>query len=198
MPDLRRICLYAGSRPGADPAFVREARALARLLAGKDIGVVYGGARVGLMGAVADAALGAGGEVLGVLPRALRDREVGHTGLTRLEIVETMHERKARMADLADAFIALPGGLGTLEEVVEAATWTMLGIHRKPVGLLDVGGYYAPLARLLDDMVAGGFLPPEHRGLMLRGEDPEDLLDQLTGWDPVHAGAWIGREAPPA
>jgi uncharacterized protein (TIGR00730 family) len=198
MPELRRICLYAGSRAGADPAFTRAADALARELARRGIGVVYGGARVGLMGTLADAALAEGGEVIGILPSALRDREVGHTGLTRLEIVGTMHERKARMAELADAFIALPGGIGTLEEVVEAVTWTMLGIHRKPVGLLDVGGYWAPLGQMLDGMAVAGFLPPEHRALMLSAEDPDELLERLAGWDPAHAGAWIGRDVPPA
>jgi uncharacterized protein (TIGR00730 family) len=198
MPELRRICLYAGSRAGADPSFTQAADALARLLARRGIGVVYGGARLGLMGTLADAALDEGGEVIGILPAALRDRELAHTGLTRLEIVETMHQRKARMAELADAFIALPGGLGTLEEVVEAATWTMLGIHAKPVGLLDVGGHWSSLAELLDGMATSGFLPRGHRSLMLRAEDPEELVEQLAAWGGVDARPWAVRDAPPA
>jgi uncharacterized protein (TIGR00730 family) len=197
MPTLRRICLYAGSSPGADPVYAEAAASLARLLAQRGIGITYGGAAVGLMGALADAALDAGGEVIGVLPRALQDREIGHPGLTRLEVVETMHERKARMAELSDAFIALPGGLGTLEEVVEAVTWTMLGIHLKPVGLLSVAGYYAPLDALLDHAHEQGFLRREHRGLVLTDGEPLGLLERLEAWEPMHPSRWTPAESPP-
>jgi uncharacterized protein (TIGR00730 family) len=197
MPTLRRVCLYAGSSAGVDPLYAEGAAELARLLAERGIGIAYGGAAVGLMGVLADTALQAGGEVIGVLPRALQDREIGHRGLTRLEIVETMHERKARMAELADAFIALPGGLGTLEEVVEAATWTMLGIHRKPIGLLSVAGYYAPLEELLDHAHEQGFLRPEHRDLVLSDGDPAALLGRLEAWEPMHVSRWAPVETPP-
>ena len=197
MPPLRRVCLYAGSSPGADPAYAEATATLARLLAERGIGIAYGGASVGLMGVLADAALEAGGEVVGVLPRALQAREIGHTGLTSLEIVETMHERKARMAELSDAFIALPGGVGTLEEVVEAMTWTMLGIHLKPVGLLSVGGYYEPLEAWLDQAREQGFLKPEHRELLMSHEDPEVLVSRLEAWEPVHASRWTPPVAPP-
>ena len=196
MPGLRRICLYAGSSPGTDPAYAQATAALATLLAERGIGIAYGGASVGLMGVLADAALNAGGEVVGVLPRALQAREIGHLELTRLEIVETMHERKARMAELCDAFIALPGGVGTLEEVVEAMTWTMLGIHLKPVGLLSVGGYYAPLEAWLDQAREQGFLKPEHRELLMSHEDPEVLLSRLEAWEPVHASRWTPPVTP--
>jgi hypothetical protein len=198
VPELRRVCLYAGSSPGADPVYAQATAELAALLASRGIGITYGGASVGLMGVLADTALEAGGEVIGVLPRALGSREIGHAGLTRLEIVETMHERKARMAELADAFIALPGGVGTLEEVVEALTWTMLGIHAKPVGLLSVGDYYAPLEALLDQARDAGFVRPEHRALLLSDSDPATLVERLTQWEPVHAARWTPPETPPA
>ena len=197
MTPLRRICLYAGSSRGADPLYAEVAASLARLLAGRGIGIAYGGASVGLMGVVADAALDAGGEVIGVLPRALQAREIGHRRLTRLDVVETMHERKARMAELSDAFIALPGGIGTLEEVVEAVTWTMLGIHRKPVGLLNVADYYAPLEALLDQALDRGFLRPEHRDLLMSDGDPVALLERIESWEPMHASRWTAVENPP-
>jgi uncharacterized protein (TIGR00730 family) len=198
VPELRRICLYAGSRPGADPAYAEATAKLATHLAERGIGIAYGGASVGLMGVLADAALRAGGEVVGILPRALQAREIGHLELTRLEIVETMHERKARMAELSDAFIALPGGVGTLEEVVEAMTWTMLGIHLKPVGLLNVGGYYGPLEEWMDRSREQGFLRPEHRDLLMSHEDPEELVRRLEAWRPVHASRWTPPVTPPA
>jgi uncharacterized protein (TIGR00730 family) len=197
VPPLRRVCLYAGSSPGADPAYAEATTRLATHLAERGIGIVYGGASVGLMGVLADAALGAGGEVVGILPRALEAREIGHLALTRLEIVETMHERKARMAELSDAFIALPGGVGTLEEIVEAMTWTMLGIHLKPVALLGVNGYYAPLEDWLDRAREQGFLKPEHRELLMSDADPEELVRRLEAWEPVHASRWTPPVAPP-
>jgi uncharacterized protein (TIGR00730 family) len=187
---LQRICVYSGSTPGGDPAYVAAAAQLGALLAERGIGIVYGGGRAGLMGAVADAALAAGGEVIGVLPRLLDQREIGHRGLTELRVVDSMHARKAEMATLADAFVALPGGLGTLEELVEAATWTQLGIHAKPVGLLDVARYWQDLEALLDHAVREGFLRPQNRGLVVRNGDPELLLDALERWTPP-AGATL-------
>jgi len=198
VPELRRVCVFAGSSAGRDPAYARAAAELARLLARRGIGIAYGGASVGLMGVLADTAMEAGGEVIGVLPRALQEREIGHPGVTRLEIVETMHQRKARMAELSDAFIALPGGIGTLEELVEALTWTMLGIHAKPVGLLDASGYYGPLLGFLDSARDAGFLRPEHRALLLSDRDPAALVERLASWAPAHASRWTPAEAPPA
>jgi uncharacterized protein (TIGR00730 family) len=198
VPELRSVCLYAGSSPGADPAYAQAAAELATLLARRGIAITYGGASVGLMGVLADAALEAGGEVVGILPRALGAREIGHPGLTRLELVGSMHERKARMAELSDAFVALPGGVGTLEEVVEALTWTMLGIHLKPVGLLNVGGYYDLLEAFLDRARGERFLKPEHRALLLSDADPATLVERLTTWAPVHASRWTPAETPPA
>ncbi len=192
---LRSVCVFAASSPGASPAYLQAARDLGALLAARGLRVVYGGATVGLMGAVADAALAGGGDVVGVLPEALRRREIGHRGLSELRIVGSMHERKATMAELADAFVALPGGLGTLEELVEVATWTQLGLHAKPVGLLDVRGYWASLARLLDDALREGFLRGDHRGLLLRDASAGSLLDRLAAWT-APSGAPSGR--PPA
>ena len=155
---LMRICVYAGSNPGANPAYGEAAADLARLLASRGIGVVYGGGKVGLMGILADTALAAGGEVIGVIPQDLMDREIGHAGLTELHVVGSMHERKALMAELSDGFVALPGGAGTLEELIEVYTWSQLGLHAKPMGVLNVAGYYDGLAALLDHAVQEGFL----------------------------------------
>src|ERR671920_758599 len=174
-----RICVYAGSNPGADPAYAEAAADLARVLAGRGIGVVYGGARVGLMGILADTALEAGGEVIGVMPQSLIDREVGHTGLTELRVVASMHERKAQMAELSDGFVALPGGAGTLEELIEVYTWSQLGLHRKPMGVLNVRGYYDGLEALLDHAVQEGFLREQHRAALHVAGDPEELLERF-------------------
>jgi uncharacterized protein (TIGR00730 family) len=179
MSEIRRVCVYCGSRPGNRPAYARAAQALGALLAAEGVGLVTGGGRVGLMGAVADAVLDAGGEAVGVIPQALLDREVGHEGMTRLHVVRTMHERKAAMAELADAFVALPGGLGTLEEIAEAVAWGQLGIHQKPCGLLDVDGYYGPLVRFLDGAVAGGFVREAARASVVVEAEPGPLLDGL-------------------
>ena len=177
--------MYCGSTSGNRPSFAVAAAGLGQLLAREGIGVVYGGASVGLMGVVADAALAAGGEVIGVLPDKLFEREVAHAGLTELHTVGSMHERKALMSDLADAFVALPGGYGTIEEVVEAVTWTQLGIHAKPVGLLDVEGYFEHLVAFLDRGVADGLLRTESRSLLLCDDDPVRLLERLrTGAPP--------------
>src|SRR5215212_7856422 len=167
---MRRVCVYLGSSAGADPAYTAAVEELARECVGRGLGVVYGGGDVGLMGVLADTVLEAGGEVIGVIPDGLLAREVGHRGLPDLRIVGSMHERKALMADLADAFVAAPGGVGTLEELVEVYTWGQLGIHDKPVGLLDTGGYWAPLAAWLDHAVQQRFLRAEHRA-MLRSEE---------------------------
>ena len=193
MGELRRICVYAGSSPGRDPAYAEAAADLARRLAGRGIGVVYGGGSVGLMGVVADTALQAGGEVIGVIPQDLVDREIGHRGLTELRVVGSMHERKALMADLSDAFVALPGGAGTLEELIEVYTWSQLGLHAKPMGVLDAAGYYGRLAELLDHAVREGFLRPEHREGLHFAADPEELLERFDGWRPSWVAKWLDR-----
>jgi len=189
---MRRVCVFCGSSPGRRPAYGRAARSLGAAIAGRGLGLVYGGSSIGLMGALADAALEGGGEVLGVLPRALARREIAHRGLTRLEVVSSMHARKARMAGLADAFVALPGGLGTLEELAEVLTWGYLGIHRKPMGLLDVAGYWTPLIAFLDHAVAEGFLRPEHRKLVVVERSPGRLLERLSRHKVPLAPRWIG------
>ncbi len=177
---MRRICVFCGSSSGARDVYRRVAEATGRTIARRGLGVVYGGAAIGLMGALADGALAEGGEVIGIIPGALVAREIAHGGLTRLDIVPSMHERKARMAELADAFVALPGGMGTLEEMAEILTWAQLGLHQKPCGLLDVEGYWAPLVAFLDHAVQERFLRPQHRALLLADRDPEALLDQLA------------------
>jgi uncharacterized protein (TIGR00730 family) len=179
-----RICIFCGSAAGARPGYRAAAEAMGRTIAGRGVGLVYGGGHVGLMGAAADGALAAGGEVIGVIPRTLMDRELGHRGVTSLRVVETMHDRKALMADLSDAFVALPGGIGTLEELFEAWTWAGLGIHRKPVALLDVEGYWTPLMAMIDRMVAEGFLPAHLRSSLLSETDPGALLDALAAHRP--------------
>ena len=189
MSEIRRVCVYCGSRPGLRPDYAEAARVLGARLAAEGIGLVTGGGRVGLMGVVADAVLDAGGEATGVIPRALADREVGHDGMTQLHVVETMHERKAAMARLADAFVALPGGLGTLEEIAEALTWAGLGIHAKPCALLDVDGYYAPLVDWLDHAVDQGFVSAEARAGLTVARDADALVD---GWLAPDASAPAG------
>jgi hypothetical protein len=188
---MRRVCVFCGSSPGTGPVYLEAARAAGRALAARGLGLVYGGGSVGLMGAIADAALGAGAEVIGVIPRALQLRELAHGGLTTLHVVGSMHERKARMAELADAFVALPGGLGTLEELAEILTWAQLGLHARPVGLLDVAGYYGPLVAFLDHAVAEGFVRPDHRRLVLVERDPAALLDRFETWVPLPLERWI-------
>ena len=186
-----RICVYAGSNPGADPAFAEATADLARLLAERGIGVVYGGAHKGLMGILADTALAAGGEVIGVIPQQLFDREIAHSGLTEQHVVGSMHERKAKMAELSDGFVALPGGAGTLEELIEVYTWSQLGLHEKPLGVLNVNGYYDGLAALLDNAVAQRFLRPEHRAALHAEATPEALLERFDGWAPSTLGKWL-------
>ncbi|OPY28702.1 MAG: putative lysine decarboxylase [Methanocella sp. PtaU1.Bin125] len=173
---MKHICVFCGSSPGARPEYVRAAQALGRTLAAKKIGLVYGGAKVGMMGALASASVEAGGEVTGVMPRSLVAKEVAFTGLRDLRIVETMHERKALMAELSDGFIALPGGLGTIEEFFEIMTWAQLGMHKKPCGLLNIGGYYDALAGFIDHATEEQFISPSGRSLMLVDDSPERLL----------------------
>jgi uncharacterized protein (TIGR00730 family) len=180
----RRVCVYAGSESGSRPEYAAAAVALTRALVARGQGIVYGGGRVGLMGVVADTTLDAGGEIIGVIPRHLEEREVAHSRLTELRVVGSMHERKALMASLADAFIALPGGIGTLEELIEMITWARLGLHEKPCGLLNVHGYYDPLIAFLDGAVTEGFLPARHRGLLRVETDPAALIDALLAPEP--------------
>jgi uncharacterized protein (TIGR00730 family) len=183
-PAIRSICVFCGASSGHDPRYAAAATLTGETLARGGIRVVYGGGRLGLMGSLADAALAAGGEVVGVIPRGLVDRELAHPGLTELVIVETLHERKAEMARLADGFIALPGGLGTLEEMAEVLSWAQLDLHTKPIGLLDVGGYFDALGTFLDHAVAEGFIAERHRRMLLRDDDLSSLLDQLDRWEP--------------
>jgi uncharacterized protein (TIGR00730 family) len=192
---LRRVCVYAGSSPGARPEFATAARALGTQLARAGVGIVYGGGNVGLMGALADAALAAGGEVIGVIPHALAAKELAHPGVTQLHAVETMHERKARMAAESDAFVALPGGIGTLEELFEALTWLQLGFHTKPVGLLNVAGFYDGLIAFLTTMEVERFIRPEHRAMLLVESEPARLFARLAAFRPPDVGKWLDRFA---
>jgi uncharacterized protein (TIGR00730 family) len=189
---MNSVCVYCGSSPGNDPDYAAAAQELGRTLAERGTTLVYGGGHVGLMGVVADAALGAGGEVIGVMPRSLVDREIGHTNLTKLHVVRSMHERKALMSELSEGFIALPGGNGTLEEFFEVLTWAQLGEHAKPCGLLNVAGYYDPLLAVFDQMVDRAFLKREHREIVLVEEDPSSLLERFEGYEPPTTIKWIG------
>jgi len=191
---VRRICVFCGSSVGGRPVYAEAARRVGTLLATRGIGVVYGGGNVGLMGEVADAALAARGEVIGVIPESLVARELAHQGLTDLRIVSSMHERKALMADLSEAFLALPGGFGTFEEFCEVVTWTQLGLHAKPCGLLNVEGYYDPLLALFDAGVRERFIRAENREIVLSASDPEELLDALLISHPVMRPKWIDRD----
>lgn len=189
---MRRVCVFCGSREGTRPSYAEAARLVGKTLARRGIGVVYGGGRVGLMGAVADAVLEEGGEVVGVIPEALLAREIAHEGLTKLHVVSSMHERKRLMAGLSDGFVTLPGGYGTFEEFLEVLSWAQLGMHGKPCGLLDVDGYYQPLATLFDEAVNEGFVPPHHRPLVLMKRDPELLLDAMVRYTPPETNTWVG------
>jgi uncharacterized protein (TIGR00730 family) len=182
MAVLRRVCVFCGSKHGVRPEYTEAARAMGAALAAAGIGLVYGGGRVGLMGVVADAVLDAGGEVIGVIPDHMSDREIAHYGLTDLRVVGSMHERKALMYELSDGFVALPGGLGTLEELFEITTWSQLGLHAKPTGLLDVAGFYTPLVRFLDQLVTEGFIAVRHRRLLRVADKPSALLEQLAAF----------------
>ena len=188
---IRRICVFCGSSAGTREDYQIATRGLAAALIARGIGVVYGGACVGLMGVLADAMLAGGGDVIGVIPRALVEREIAHPGLTRLHVVDSMHERKALMAEHADAFVALPGGFGTVEEFCEAVTWTQLGLHRKRCGLLNVAGFYDPLLALFDRAVEDGFLKPQNRAIVTSDADPVVLLDRLSAAPEPVEPKWI-------
>jgi uncharacterized protein (TIGR00730 family) len=190
---MERLCVFSGSSPGAHSDYLRAAQELGRALADQDVALVYGGASVGLMGAVADAMLDAGGEAIGVIPQALVDREIAHSGLADLRVVGSMHERKALMAELADGFVALPGGMGTLEELFEVYTWTQLGLHSKPLGLLDVRGYYDKLVAFLDHTVEERFMTVEHREMLVVEERAEALLEAFRRWRAPVRAKWIDR-----
>jgi uncharacterized protein (TIGR00730 family) len=190
---ISSVAVYCGSNQGTDPAYARAAARLGRTLAERGLRLVYGGGHVGLMGTVADAVTQHGGEAHGVITEALQAMEIAHEGLTSLKVVKTMHERKAAMADAADAFIMLPGGFGTFDEFFEAVTWTQLGIHAKPCGVLDTAGFFAPLRALLDGAVTAGFVHPAHRDMVVIDEEPDRLLDRLAGWKPVTVSKLLDR-----
>jgi uncharacterized protein (TIGR00730 family) len=190
---MKRICVFLGSSAGLHAEYAEVAEQLARELVQRRLGLVYGGANVGLMKTLADAVLAGGGDVIGVIPKMLMEKELAHQGLTELHKVESMHERKALMADLADAFIAMPGGLGTIEEFFEVLTWAQLGLHSKPCGLLDICGYFDHLIRFLDHAVDEGFLKAENWNLLLRATEPARLLDLFEDYRPVHVPKWIDR-----
>jgi uncharacterized protein (TIGR00730 family) len=192
-PRISSVAVYCGSNSGTDPVYARGAACLGRTLAERGLRLVYGGGHVGLMGTVADAVTQHGGEAHGVITEALQAKEIAHQGLTSLKVVKTMHERKAAMADAADAFIMLPGGFGTFDEFFEAVTWTQLGIHAKPCGVLDAAGFFAPLRALLDGAVTAGFVHPAHRDMVAVDDDPGRLLDRLAHWTPVTVNKWLDR-----
>lgn len=191
---VRSVCVFCGASSGVSPAYREAAIALGQTIAQRGLTLVYGGGAVGLMGIVADAAMAAGGEVIGIIPQALKDAEVGHNGLTRLEIVDGMHARKARMAELSDAFVALPGGLGTLEELFEVWTWGQLGYHAKPLGLLDVNGFYSKLGSFLDHVVEEGFVRPQHRAMLKLADSPSQLLDAMDSYQAPIVPKWVDRK----
>jgi len=191
---VRSVCVFCGASIGANPAYREAAIALGQAIARRGLTLVYGGGAVGLMGTVADAALAAGGEVIGIIPQSLMNAEIGHKGLTRLEVVDGMHARKARMAELSDAFIALPGGLGTLEELFEVWTWGQLGYHAMPLGLLDVNGFYEKLGGFLDQIVEEGFVRPQHRAMLLLGQLPDELLEGMERFESPVLPKWVDKQ----
>jgi uncharacterized protein (TIGR00730 family) len=188
---MRSVCVFCGSNSGRRGAYAEAARAVGRTIAKQGLRLVYGGAMVGLMGELADAALAAGGEVVGIIPVALVEREIAHSGLTEIVHVHSMHERKAKMADMADAFLALPGGVGTLEELFEVWTWAQLGHHRKPVGLLNVEGYFDPLLAFIDHQCGEGFMRPEHRDMLVVGSEPLRIIERFSAYQPPSVTKWI-------
>lgn len=188
-----RVCVFLGSSTGISPIYAEAAHRFGTLLARRGIGLVYGGGTVGLMGIIADAACAGGGEVIGIIPEALRAREHDHAGLTALHVVRTMHERKAMMAEMSDGFVAMPGGIGTFEELFEAWTWNQLGYHAKPCGLLNVNGFYDALSHFIDHVVGEGFLNPDHREMLIVERDPDMMLDTLARYLPPFTPRWIGE-----
>ena len=191
---MRAVCVYCGSNAGGRPAYAQRAAQLGTRLAREGLALVYGGGNVGLMGILADAALAAGGEVIGVIPEQLMQWEVAHRAVTRLEVVANMHERKARMFDLSDAFVALPGGFGTLDEMFEMLTWRQLGLGDKPCAFLDVEGFFAPLLAMMDGMVSERFLHPEQRNDLWHGDDIDALLAWMRAYVPAHADKWLDQK----
>jgi uncharacterized protein (TIGR00730 family) len=191
---MKRVCVFCGSNRGARREYREAARRMGEAITRRGIALVYGGGNVGLMGDIADTVLEAEGEVIGVIPEALVAREVAHTGLTELRVVGSMHERKAMMADLSDAFIAMPGGFGTFEEFCEVLTWSQLGLHQKPCGLLNISGYYDHLLALFDHAADEQFVPPAHRSLVLEESDPDRLLDLIENFKPPSLSKWIDRD----
>lgn len=187
------VCVYCGSSSGADPSFGHAAEELGHLIADRGLRLIYGGGHVGLMGRLADSVLARGGEAHGVITRALQDKEVAHAGLTELDVVDTMHERKARMSDLADGFLMLPGGFGTLDEYFEALTWTQLGVHSKPCAILDVDGYFEPLIDFIRHATTKRFVRSEHRDMVIAGTDPGAVLDAMASWQRPTADKWLDR-----
>lgn len=191
---IKRICVYCGSSPGKNPAYTVAATSLAKSMCQRGIGLVYGGAAIGVMGAVANAVLEAGGEAIGVIPSSLAVKEVAHDNLTELHVVASMHERKAMMAELADGFIALPGGWGTLEEIFEILTWAQLGFHAKPCGLLNIEGYYDDLIRFLENSFEQQFVNPLCRPMLMKANEPVELLDQFAGYHAPKVRKWMGED----
>jgi uncharacterized protein (TIGR00730 family) len=191
MSELSSVCVYCGSSSGSDPAYINAARSLGHALAENGVQLVYGGGEVGLMGAVADAAMERGGSVLGVIPKGLFTREVKHTGLTELIETSSMHERKQIMADRSDAFVALPGGFGTLEELAEVTTWAQLGMHTKPIALLDINGFWAPFVEFIDGAIAAGFVKPANRALISVVNSPNEVLPALDAYDVPYVDKWL-------
>jgi uncharacterized protein (TIGR00730 family) len=188
---MKRICVFCGSSSGAKPGYAESARHLAKTLLENGIGLVYGGASVGLMGILADSMLEGSGEVIGVIPKHLHEKELAHNGLSELRVVNSMHERKALMADLSDGFIALPGGMGTFEELCEILTWAQLGLHTKPVGILNINNYYSPLLQLFDQGVNEQFIRPQHRKMVLDSLEPQALIEQMRNYRPIAVPKWI-------
>lgn len=190
---MNHICVFCGSNAGHNPVYTQAAVELGQLMASRNIGLVYGGGNVGLMGIIADACLEAGGKVTGVIPEFLLAKEVGHTGLTEMIVVKTMHERKQRMADLSEGFIAMPGGFGTLDELCEILTWAQLGLHGFPIGLLNVNHYFQPLVNMFDHMAEERFLHPQNRSMVLLHDRPEELLALMDTWQPPNVEKWMDR-----
>ncbi len=190
---MKQVCIFCGSYSGAQPLYMRAAHDIGASLAKRNIGLIYGGGRVGLMGAIADGTLAGGGQVTGIIPQSLVDRELAHTGLSALHVVTSMHERKAMMAQLADAFIALPGGYGTMDELFEIITWAQLGFHHKPIAMLNLGGYFDPLLTFIEHMSTEGFIKPEHRSVVLVKSDVDELLDGLISYEAPRLEKWIKK-----
>lgn len=192
---MKRICVFTGANPGARPEYAAAAQSFGRELVAAGLDLVYGGGKVGLMGVIADAVIAAGGKAIGVIPEALVAKEIAHRGLSELLVVASMHERKALMSELSDAFVAMPGGLGTLEEFFEVLTWSQLGLHAKPCGILNVAHYYDPLLSFLDRAVEERFVKPQHRGIIVTAETPRELLERLASHHSVTVEKWIDRSS---